>query len=49
MTSPWRGETVAPTETEEGYTVYQCSRCDATEHRDIVPATGHKCPSRSLY
>ncbi len=43
-----KGETVAPTETEEGYTVYQCSRCDATEHRDIVPATGHKCPSQAF-
>ncbi|MGM9639791.1 MAG: S8 family serine peptidase [Faecousia sp.] len=41
-----KGETVAPTETEEGYTVYKCSRCDATEHRDIVPATGHKCASK---
>ena len=43
-----KGETVAPTETEEGYTIYQCSRCDATEHRDIVPATGHKCPSQAF-
>ena len=43
-----KGETVAPTETEEGYTIYQCSRCDATEHRDIVPATGHKCPSEAF-
>ena len=43
-----KGETVAPTETEEGYTVYQCDRCDATEHRDIVPATGHKCPSQAF-
>ena len=43
-----KGETVAPTETEEGYTVYQCSRCDATEHRDIVPAIGHKCPSKDF-
>ena len=43
-----KGETVAPTETEEGYTIYHCSRCDATEHRDIVPATGHKCPSQAF-
>ena len=43
-----KGETVAPTQTEEGYTVYQCSRCDATEHRDIVPAIGHKCPSKDF-
>lgn len=34
-------ETVAPTCTEEGYTVYQCSRCDETEGRDVVPAAGH--------
>ena len=34
-------ETVAPTCTEEGYTIYRCSRCGATEHRDVVPATGH--------
>ena len=31
----------APTCTEEGYTIYRCSRCGATEHRDVVPATGH--------
>ena len=43
-----KGETVAPTETEEGYTIYHCSRCDATERRDIVPATGHKCPSQAF-
>ncbi|MDO4379608.1 MAG: hypothetical protein Q4D20_01920, partial [Clostridia bacterium] len=36
-----KGETVAPTCTAEGYTVYKCSRCDATEKRDIVPAAGH--------
>ncbi|MGM9639956.1 MAG: S8 family serine peptidase [Faecousia sp.] len=43
-----KGETVAPTETEDGYTVYKCSRCDATEHRDVVPATGHKCASEAF-
>ncbi|MGM9639993.1 MAG: S-layer homology domain-containing protein [Faecousia sp.] len=44
-----KGETVAPTETEEGYTVYKCSRCDATEKRDIVPATGvHVCSSKDF-
>lgn len=32
---------VAPTCTNEGYTVYKCSRCDATEKRDILPALGH--------
>lgn len=35
-----KGETVSPTETEEGYTIYKCSRCGKTEKRDIVPATG---------
>ena len=33
-----KGETVAPTIGEDGYTVYTCSRCGATENRDIVPA-----------
>lgn len=27
--------------TANGYTTYKCSRCSATEKRDIVPATGH--------
>ena len=35
-----KGETVAPTIREEGYTLYECSRCDATDKRDIVPALG---------
>ncbi|MGN0527518.1 MAG: hypothetical protein ACI4IE_00190, partial [Eubacterium sp.] len=30
-----KGETVAPTIRDEGYTLYKCSRCDATEKRDI--------------
>ena len=34
------GETVAPTCTEAGYTVYNCT-CGATENRDEVAATGH--------
>ena len=34
-------ETVPPTCTEDGYTVYQCSECDATKSTDIVAATGH--------
>ena len=34
-------ETVLPTCTEDGYTRYQCSRCDATQDRDIVAAAGH--------
>lgn len=32
-----KGETVAPTYTEMGYTVYKCQTCDATEQRDWVP------------
>ncbi len=36
-----KGETVAPTCTEDGYTVYKCAECDATENRDVVPATGN--------
>jgi len=35
------GEVVPATCTEAGYTVYTCSRCDATENRDEVPAPGH--------
>ena len=35
------GETVAPTCTEAGYTVYNCT-CGATENRDEVAATGHE-------
>ncbi len=35
-----KGETVAPTEMEDGYTIYKCSHCGKTEKRDIVPATG---------
>lgn len=35
-----KGETVAPTIRAEGYTLYECSRCDATDKRDIVPALG---------
>ena len=36
-----KGNTVAPTCTTDGYTVYTCSNCGATENRDIV-AAGHK-------
>ena len=35
------GETVDPTCTEAGYTVYNCT-CGATENRDEVAATGHE-------
>lgn len=34
------GETVAPTPSEDGYTVYTCSRCGEIEKRDFVPALG---------
>ncbi|MBQ7689014.1 MAG: hypothetical protein IJT27_07345 [Clostridia bacterium] len=33
--------TVVPTCTEEGYTVYKCAACDETENRDFVDALGH--------
>lgn len=33
--------TVAPTCTEDGYTVYKCVRCTETVKKDIVPAKGH--------
>ncbi len=36
------GEVVAPKCEEQGYTIYDCSRCDATENRDYVVALGHK-------
>lgn len=36
-----KGNTVAPTCTTDGYTVYTCSNCGATENRDIV-AAAHK-------
>lgn len=35
-----KGETVAPTIREDGYTVYTCSRCGETEKRDTVAALG---------
>lgn len=33
--------TVAPTCTEQGYTVYECSICGETTHKDPVNPTGH--------
>ena len=36
------GNVVAPTCTADGYTIYNCSRCEATENRDVVGALGHK-------
>lgn len=35
------GETVAPTCTDDGYTVFSCTRCDHTEHRNTVSSPGH--------
>ncbi len=35
-----RVQTVAPTCTTDGYTVYRC-RCGKTEQRDVIEATGH--------
>ena len=29
-------ETVPPTETEEGYDLWECTRCDAVDHRNVV-------------
>ena len=38
-----RGEEVAPTCVEDGYTVYRCvfEGCDNEERRDLIPAKGH--------
>ena len=35
------GNVVAPKCEEQGYTIFDCSRCDATENRNYVDATGH--------
>lgn len=35
-------ETVAPTCTEQGYTVYRCKQCNTEEKRDYIAAAGHK-------
>ena len=35
------GNVVAPKCEEQGYTIFDCSRCDATENRNHVDATGH--------
>jgi DNA-directed RNA polymerase subunit RPC12/RpoP len=34
-------ETVEPTCTEKGYTVYECKNCGVTENRDYIDALGH--------
>ena len=38
------GNVVAPKCEAQGYTIYDCSRCDATENRNYVAATGHTLP-----
>ena len=35
-------KTVAPSCTEQGYTIYVCSSCGATKREDFVAGTGHK-------
>lgn len=35
------GEVVEPTCEDDGYTVYECTRCDYTENSDVVDALGH--------
>lgn len=35
------GEVVAPGCETDGYTIYNCSRCESTENRNYVDATGH--------
>lgn len=36
-----KGEVVAPTCTERGYTVYTCSACGSTENREYTDPAGH--------
>lgn len=36
-----KGQTVAPTCTTQGYTVYECISCDDYYHSDYVQANGH--------
>ncbi len=43
-----KGETVAPTCTENGYTVYTCSRCGNIRFGDLVYTAGHEY-SDSVY
>lgn len=42
------GEVVAPTETEDGYTVYTCYVCGETKNDDIVPALGIKADDTTV-
>ena len=42
------GETVAPTCSAEGYTVYTCTVCGRTYHGDYVEALGHSYTSQVL-
>lgn len=41
--------TVQPTATEQGYDIYKCSRCNATEHRNITEPTGSGSTIETLY
>ena len=40
------GDTVGPTCTADGYTVYTCEDCGDVVHKDIVEATGHEFVGR---
>lgn len=35
------GEVIAPTCTEQGYTIYYCTTCDTIRHDDFLDAIGH--------
>ncbi len=39
---------VSPTCTEEGYVLYQCASCEATEKRDVKEALGHKAECEEI-
>lgn len=38
-------EVIAPSYTADGYTIYDCTRCDKTENRDVVPMLNGKVTS----
>lgn len=37
-----KGETVAPTENEKGYTIYTCASCGETKKDDYTDPIGHR-------
>ena len=43
-----KGETVPPSCTEQGYTEYECQKCQSTKKDDIISATGHSRPSSGV-